>query len=165
MTPGSVAIISGCPASGKSTLARQLAATSDKYLHLQTDLFFNSMRGLIDPSLPEARHQNENIVRQYCGVANGFREDGYHVLVDGVVGPWMLSIVTGALRTFRYAILHPNLTTALSRGASRREKHVSPESISKMHSEFTGCLPEYEAYYFEDSSKFRTYADFPDFHQ
>ena len=133
--------------SGKTTYGnlRPASSSADRS-------FFEALVGLIDPSLPESKQQNENIVRQYCAVARGFSQDGYMVVMDGVIGPWMLGIVSDFFTEFRYAILHPDLETVLARGAFRQEKQVNPESISKMHMEFAMHFPGFEPYYFVDSS-------------
>ena len=147
MTPGSITIISGCPASGKSTLARRTAGANPDTVHLRTDDFYTAITNLIDPSLPEAKQQNENIVRQFSAVASSLSEDGHNVLIDGVVGPWMLPIVKEQIMGFSYLVLHPDVEEVVRRGAARIDQPVPERAIRKMHLEFEKHCAGFEKHY------------------
>ena len=148
-TQADITIISGAPATGKTTLAARLAAADDRIIHLRTDPFFTALPDMIDPAHPASKQQNENIVRQYCAVARSLADDGYQVLIDGVVGPWMLTIVGEQLRRFAYVVLHPPLETTVSQGAARQEQPVPEAVIRKMHAAFERYRSGYEQHFID----------------
>ena len=92
-------IITGPPGAGKTTLCRTFAAESDDGLHLESDLFYRFPGRPIDPSLPASHAQNRAIVRALGAAAASFVSDGYRVYLDGIIGPWFLETLRGALTT------------------------------------------------------------------
>jgi chloramphenicol 3-O-phosphotransferase len=145
---GSVSIVSGAPAAGKSSLCRRLAAASDRGLHLATDCFYAFPARPIDPSRPESHGQNVAIMKALARAAGAFAESGYDVFVDGVVGPWFLPLVAGELATAGfppdYAILRANLAETLERAAARSQR-VEERVVRQMHGAFAQLGP-FEAY-------------------
>lgn len=134
---GEVMIIAGPPGSGKTTLARALAARSRLGLHLDTDRFYGFLAHAIDPSTRAAEDQNAVVVRAFLAAARAFAEGGYEVYVDGVIGPWWLETIEAALPEYGYVLLHVDLTGALARTRSRPDQpSASPQVVRVMHAQF-----------------------------
>ena len=132
-------IISGCPGSGKTTLAKQLAGRGKRGVRIDTDAFYHFLSHRLDPSTPESKDQNTTVVRAFLRSALAFNEDDYDVYVDGVIGPWWLEILQTELPEFQYAILHADLRTVMARTTERAKTHqasASPEIVKIMHSQF-----------------------------
>lgn len=121
-----VIILSGPPGAGKSTTARTVAATYTKAVHLHTDDFWGYIAsGYIAPYLPESDPQNHTVVRAIAAAAFAFADGGYTVLVDGVVGPWMLNHYRRAAQehpavALDYIVLRPSRAVSLARAQQRR---------------------------------------------
>jgi predicted kinase len=88
---GRVIVLTGPPGAGKSTVAALLAAALDPSVHVYSDDFWHCIkRGAIPPYLPSSHRQNEVVVGVLAAAAFGYAAGGYHVVCDGIVGPWFL---------------------------------------------------------------------------
>jgi predicted kinase len=125
MPPGPVVIVSGPAGAGKSSIARQLAQASlgERAVHLHTDDFYAAIvKGFIDPTRTEAHAQNVVVVEAFTASARRFAQGGFHVVVDGVVGPWFLEPWQALVREgidVHYIVLRPDQPTTLARGTTR----------------------------------------------
>lgn len=146
--PVPILVLTGSPGSGKTTAARRLAGASPRGLHMITDDYYAWPAHKIDPTRPESKAQNEAIARAFCRAATAFQEAGYEVVIDGIVGPWMLPLVAEELRrsaaTMAYAVLRVDLATAIERATARAGTPAPRRVVEQMHAEFAD-LGRFEA--------------------
>ncbi|TYB43980.1 AAA family ATPase [Actinomadura chibensis] len=122
---GDVVILTGPPGAGKSTTAAALAAGFEKSVHLHTDDFWHFIAaGAVPPYLPESDRQNQTVLRVIALAALTYAEGGYTVVVDGIIGPWMLHHFQRAQRDdpatpMHYIVLRPARETTLARAQAR----------------------------------------------
>ena len=117
-------IVTGPPGAGKTTTARWLAETYPKAVHLHTDDFWHwIVSGFIPPYLPESDAQNHTVMEALVGAATAYARGGFTVVVDGIVGPWMLGHFRDAARGpglgVDYVVLRPTRDEALARARGR----------------------------------------------
>ena len=134
-------VLGGCPGAGKTTAAHTLARRLHNGVHLITDRFFDFVPDLVDPSTPAAKTQNETIVSAYCAAARTYEAAGYQVVIDGVIGPWLLPQLRSELESFTYVLLFADFDTAMARIEGRGDNGSSIAGIvSRMHPQFTDAI-------------------------
>jgi hypothetical protein len=146
------------PGAGKTTVAGLLADGRERGVCLEADPFWHAIRrGPIAPWLPEARAQNEAVLRAVGAAAAAYVADGYALVVEGVIGPWTLDLVRAPIEragaTAHYAVLRPYLDVALRRARSREgAQQVAPAAIAGLHEEFAD-LGAYERHAIDSSEQ------------
>ncbi|GGV38922.1 hypothetical protein GCM10010182_74130 [Actinomadura cremea] len=142
---GDVVVVTGPPGTGKSTVARILADAAEPSVHLHTDDFYAYIRrGALAPYLPEAHEQNRVVMDVIAGAAVRYAHGGFHVVVDGVVGPWFTGpLVDAAGRAgvrLHYLVLRADEDTTVARGTARRggDRLTDPATLRDMHRQFGG---------------------------
>jgi shikimate kinase len=128
-----VLLLTGPPGSGKSTVGPLVAGRFDRAATLETDWFFTTIAGgFIKPWLAAADSQNQTLLRACAAAAAALSRGGYTVVVEGVLGPWYLHLLTEELSRARaevhYVVLRPSVDVILARAATRdpRTPGVSP---------------------------------------
>lgn len=129
MSAAAVVIVAGPPGAGKSTTARALAASFPRSVHLRTDDFWHCIvSGAIEPYLPESDEQNHTVMRVISDAAAAYAAGGFVVVVDGVVGPWMLRHfgdrspgLVSDLPDLHYVVLRPSRAETIRRAQGRAE--------------------------------------------
>jgi tRNA uridine 5-carbamoylmethylation protein Kti12 len=137
----SIVVITGCPGSGKTTIARRLADEQETGIHLQVDDFFDGVAHPIDPTKPESHRQNEIVIKAASAAASVFAAGDYRVFVDGIIGPWFIQTFVQALppsQTCHYVILTAPLDETLRRALARQDADkFGPEGVRHMHNSFS----------------------------
>ena len=145
-------VIGGCPGSGKTTVSKKLAASINGSVVIETDQFFDFLNNPIDPSTPAAKTQNETVIQAYAAAANVYRMAGHTVILEGVIGPWVLPMLSKTIGRFHYILLHTTLDSALSRVARRKSKTISPGSVRRMHPQFQKVIDSYRVHTIDTAS-------------
>ncbi len=101
-----------------------MAERFDRVVCLGSDWFWTVIaKGFVPPWKPEADAQNRAVLRAVGEAAAALATGGYAVIVDGVIGPWLLGLVTEPLARLgveaHYVVLRPDLATTLGRVTSR----------------------------------------------
>ena len=138
-------------------MAHLLADHLTPSVHLHSDDFWRYIKqGWIAPYLPEAHEQNQVVLQVLVSAAFGYAEGGYHVICDGIVGPWFIDLfrVTARERALplSYVILRPDQHTTLERATSRADDALTgPEPIRSLHGQFSN-LGLYEAHVLDSTT-------------
>lgn len=137
----SVLVLTGPPGAGKTTVGRILAERWVPGVHLAVDQLMDSIRsGLISPMDPASAHQNRVVLRAAAETAAAFALGGYHVVMEGIVGPWYLEDVNEVLcghgLGLDYAVLWASDDELVGRVQGRPHQPVAPEVISKLRESF-----------------------------
>lgn len=151
MSASEVVILTGPPGAGKSTTAGALGRSFPRAVHLHTDDFWHYIvAGAIPPYLPESDAQNQTVMQVIRNAAFTYAAGGFTVVVDGIIGPWMLShfVDTGqSERPLRvhYVVLRPSRDETLRRAQARTvpDALVDGEPIFSLWDQFSD-LGEWE---------------------
>ena len=140
-------VLTGPPGAGKSTVARLLTDTVPLSVHLHSDDFWHYIRqGRIAPYLPQAHRQNQVVIDALAQAAFAYAAGGYHVICDGIVGPWFIDVFRTAAAAraieLHYVILRPDEPTTVRRAVARGgEALTDPEPVRSLYRQFTGLGP------------------------
>lgn len=136
-----ITIVTGCPGTGKTTLATALAAASPKGVHLASDRFYEFFSHPVVPIRPESHAQNTAAVRAVAAASGAFATSGYEVFVDGIFGPWFIPTFLEEVEPLAvevdYIVLRAALPETLQRAMSRPQARQEDEEIVRhMHRQF-----------------------------
>jgi cytidylate kinase len=146
MFQGEVVAVTGPPGAGKSTVSAALIGSVERGVVVEGDHFFDWVRrGFITPWEPASHDQNVTVIRAIGAAASAYAAGGYGVIVEGIIGPWMLDAFRAAVIVpLHYVVLRPSADAAMARALARTAPAlVDPAPVTKMYGEFAG-LGAYE---------------------
>ncbi len=144
MNQGRIIVITGSPGTGKTTTASIVAKESnmDKSVHMHTDDFFHYLsKGAIPPHLPESNEQNLVVIEAFLEAAKRYARGGYDVIVDGIVGPWLLEPWRTLVREdyeVHYIVLRASKEETMKRAVERSklDRKTNVELVETMWEQF-----------------------------
>lgn len=123
---GSITILSGPVGAGKTTVARELVASSPAAtVYIEGDAFWSF---IVKPAEDRAETQRLTmLMRAMLAAARHFARDDYDVIVDFSIPPWYVDAVRKLLAggTFDYVVLRPSEAVCAARAAARPQGTIT----------------------------------------
>jgi chloramphenicol 3-O-phosphotransferase len=137
-----ILVLTGPPASGKSSVAEALAERYDRVAHVEVDTLrhFITPTGYIPPGRPGFERQQALAVRNACALAANFIAERIAVIIDDVIVTEAdLSLYLDGLKAAAAPVhvvrLMPRVEVCLERNRTRREGRMNPERVETVYRE------------------------------
>jgi predicted kinase len=139
-----IAIITGPPGSGKTTVSKKLAETSTKGAVISVDEIRHMIIGGYRKAWlkdKESEEQKILAIKNTCLLAKNFLEQGIDVFIDDVVtSESSLSLYKKLLNTnFSIFLLLPSKEVLIKRDASRPEEAIMGKRAIELHEVFSSA--------------------------
>ena len=120
-------LISGIPASGKTTISKKLAERLNKSVYISADDLRSQITTQVFPYVntqEEVKEQSEMIIRKQCNLAKSNLEKGITPICDEVVGKEELSLYKNCLEGYNLLLvtLNPAFHIVVERDNGRSEE-------------------------------------------
>lgn len=154
---GDLLILTGPPGSGKTTIGRLVVEQLDPSVDFESDWFWHILRrGYVEPWSVEAHDQNRTVIQAMAASATTLASGGYHVVVNGIIGPWQLDLFLDACTwagvEVHYTVLRPSLEVTLARATARWAPQLVDEGpIRQMWEQFAD-LAQYEPHVVDNTA-------------
>ena len=132
-------VIAGPPGAGKSTVSSIASSRLTPSVLIRGDAFFRFLdQGAQKPWLPEAKDQNQTVIRSSGAAAGQFARGGYESVFDGVMGPWFLPTFFEAtgLHELHYAVLLPSVERCVRNVTTREGNRDDEPGTRHIHGQF-----------------------------
>jgi chloramphenicol 3-O-phosphotransferase len=141
---GEILIVTGPTASGKTSVALQLAGTSDeRSVHLHADDFFHALKvGRLRGWEDGAKPQHEVAFEAVAAAASAFANGGYFDVLDSFIRADYLEVVKDVIKVheigLHYVALRPSLSETRIRSRNReKSKCHRDEILDELHGAFS----------------------------
>jgi chloramphenicol 3-O-phosphotransferase len=155
---GSILIVTGPAASGKTSAARLLAERStEPSVHLHGDDFFRALkvgrlRGWEEGAVPQHEVVFDAMARAVTSLARG----GYFVVLDSLIRPRYLGILTDIISTndvaLHYVVLRPSWTIVQERSDLRDETWRHDAHVLRVLHDVFDDLGELESHVLDNTA-------------
>lgn len=141
-----VLLLSGPPASGKTTLARLISERYDRVAHIDVDLIRRlRSAGLVAPwrAEPELTRQRHLASLNAAGLARNFIASGVGVIIKDIILPdsmqWYVDELQASGVRIHLVRFLPSLQDCNARNRARREERVRPVWLTKVYEFFVAA--------------------------